>query len=270
MFECVKTTYKNHIEKRFSSAAFTYDAANDIQLMVADHLQKMASHFMTKLEKAELAIDIGCGTGLMTEKMLVLFPVLEIVGLDIAEQMISLFNQKFLGKNNVRAITTDFLQFEYSKAFDLAFSSSALHWILPLESAITKVHSILRERALFLAGMTVAGTFRDFLRLKEKIAPAKAHNTQFTSYLAVMQILKENGFHILEAEEKSFIVQYNSTREFIMKLHQQGTTAATSGTPHLNRRELEMLMMLYDKEHSNTEGKIEINYEILFFCAEKL
>jgi malonyl-CoA O-methyltransferase len=265
-----KVPFNKHIEKRFSTAATRYDTAIDIQSAVANHLKNIVCNLRQYLPDINTAIDIGCGTGLMTEKIFTLFPSVKIFGIDIAQNMVALFNKKFAGVNNVEAIHSDFLQLNCLTTFDMAFSSSALHWILPLDDTIKKVHQLLNKKAPFFCGMMVKGTFSDFLELKKQVAPEKSDNNLFLPSSQIIKLLKENGFSILEKEEKDFIITYNSTRDFMKKIHQQGTTATFLKSSPLVRKELEKLIVLYDKQFIGSKDEIEANYKTLFFYAQKL
>ncbi len=99
------TVLRKRVAKRFSLSATSYDTEQDIQHIVARRLNDLIACYKTKLIDIHNAIDIGCGTGIMSDKVHSLFPFLTITGVDIAPKMAMLFNKKFEDSKNVASVT---------------------------------------------------------------------------------------------------------------------------------------------------------------------
>lgn len=77
-------------------------------------------------------LEIGCGTGILSEYLLRLRPDLKIVGVDISDQAISVAQKKLLGYKNAKFITNDISKFLHNtRAFDAVIGNSILHHMNP-------------------------------------------------------------------------------------------------------------------------------------------
>ncbi|MDO5851945.1 MAG: methyltransferase domain-containing protein [Methanobacteriaceae archaeon] len=75
-------------------------------------------------------IDLGCGTGNITLKILEKFPNAEITCLDLSEDMIQIAKEKLKKYPNITYITADFAEYLFNKKYDAIISSLALHHIV--------------------------------------------------------------------------------------------------------------------------------------------
>ena len=72
-------------------------------------------------------IDLGCGTGTVTAKVLELFPYAQITCLDLSENMVSFARTRLAGYPWVKFVVADFSSFEFDAQYDVVVSSLALH-----------------------------------------------------------------------------------------------------------------------------------------------
>lgn len=105
----------------FHKAAATYDAAADIQAVVADTLVQQIRH----LNPASI-LDIGCGTGLVTERLAALWPEASIMALDSSAAMLDHVRRKV---PRAVCVQGDAAAFHTAATFDLITSSMVLHWL---------------------------------------------------------------------------------------------------------------------------------------------
>ena len=82
-----QTTFppKPAIRRSFGNAAKTYDDSAFLQREIADRLFERLEYI--KLQP-KIALDIGCGTGYATAKLRERYVDANIIGIDIAEQML--------------------------------------------------------------------------------------------------------------------------------------------------------------------------------------
>ncbi|MCS7261819.1 MAG: methyltransferase domain-containing protein [Aquificaceae bacterium] len=108
--------------------------------------QRFTGEKLKSLEKVEgLVLDLGCGTGLVSEGLE------KVVGLDIAYGMARAYREKFR-----RAVLGDAHSLPFkSKSFDFVLSNFALHWT-QLDRSIPEALRVCR--GLFLCAMPVEGS----------------------------------------------------------------------------------------------------------------
>jgi trans-aconitate 2-methyltransferase len=72
-------------------------------------------------------LDVGCGTGLVTERVLALVPEGEVLAIDASSEMVALARER-LG-DRARVWCEDALALTVDEPVDAVFSTAALHWV---------------------------------------------------------------------------------------------------------------------------------------------
>lgn len=76
------------------------------------------------------AIDLGCGTGALSERLLNVHPDMELTCLDMTESMLQLAKERMSGRGNVRYMLSDLYDFEFDGPYDVVISALALHHLV--------------------------------------------------------------------------------------------------------------------------------------------
>jgi trans-aconitate 2-methyltransferase len=103
--------------------AKTYDSSSQPQ-------QRWASEVLARLEGIALdasVIDVGCGTGLVTEALLGLVPRGRVQAIDASEEMVALARRRLGDRADVWC--QDVLTLEVEGTVDAVVSTAALHWV---------------------------------------------------------------------------------------------------------------------------------------------
>ena len=116
------------IKKHFQTIAGEYD---EMIRSVAPYYEQMTDALILSLPFAESmaprVLDIGCGTGTITAKLLARCPRAEIVCLDQSENMLSYARERLSGHKKVSFVFADMAQYEFPGKFHAVVSSLALH-----------------------------------------------------------------------------------------------------------------------------------------------
>ena len=94
----------------------------------------------------EQILDLGCGDGVLTEKIAVSGAT--VVAVDAAADMVAATRRRGLDARVVAGQDLDFDQ-----AFDAVFSNAALHWMRPPEKVLAGVYCALKPGGRFVAEM---------------------------------------------------------------------------------------------------------------------
>ena len=92
----------------------------------------------------ERVLDLGCGDGALTEKLVQLG--LKVEGIDISEDMLKAARARGL---NVRQ--GDATSFTVAEPVDAVFSNAVLHWVRDPVAAIKRIKTALKPRGRFVA-----------------------------------------------------------------------------------------------------------------------
>src|SRR4051812_21240160 len=103
--------------------AHTYDRSSEPQ-------QAWAADVLARLDgiaEDATALDVGCGTGLVTEALLELVPHGRVLALDASAEMVELARRRLGDRAEVWC--QDVLELERSEPVDAIVSTATLHWV---------------------------------------------------------------------------------------------------------------------------------------------
>jgi trans-aconitate 2-methyltransferase len=130
--------------------AETYDAVSDPQF-------EWGMEVLERLELRgdEVALDAGCGSGRVTERLLERLPEGRLIAVDGSEAMIAKARER-LG-DRVDYMAADLSELELEEPVDLIFSTATFHWILDHDRLFARLHAALRPGGRLVAQCGGAG-----------------------------------------------------------------------------------------------------------------
>jgi len=254
----------NSITARFSASASTYNRHSSLQESIAKELVE----FIPADTDGSAILEIGCGTGFLTEKLFTKFPKANALVLDISDAMLTVAKERLKSFENIEWLQKDLNQLEVDKEFTLSVSSSSFHWIQPLTLAFSKVAKHSSSNAKLVFAMMTSNTFRELNEARRKITPQKGSGTTLPHTDEVINALEVNGFKISLQKVKTYKTSHASCKEFFKTIHEQGVTGQNKKPSILSRSELTNLMNYYDKTFKDKDGSVFATYEVLFVTAE--
>ena len=103
-------------------------------------------------------LDLGCGTGAVSKAIADRYPLAEITGVDLSENMLEMARVKLDGR--IECIQADFNQFAFPRQYDLIVSSLAMHHLATDDDKRTfyrKIYAALSPGGQFTNIDIVAG-----------------------------------------------------------------------------------------------------------------
>ncbi|WP_199302750.1 class I SAM-dependent methyltransferase [Oscillatoria sp. FACHB-1406] len=117
-----------NVKQTFEEMAGEFDAI--IRRLIPDYAQ-MVEALIAALpfdsDRDTSMIDLGCGTGTISHRVLTEFPNTEITCVDIAENMLAIARQKLERFPTTRYQVGNFETYDFDSTYDAALSSLALH-----------------------------------------------------------------------------------------------------------------------------------------------
>jgi trans-aconitate methyltransferase len=150
-------------------------------------------------KKGEHIIDVGCGTGTLTEKIAEAGAV--VTGIDASPEMISKAKQAY---NNIEFFVRDATDFSFDKPFDAAFSNATFHWIKDQQQLLQCIYNNLKIGGRLVYEM------------------GAKHNVE-SIHNAVKEVLIEEGF---EANTRIEVNYFASAAEQATMLENVGFTVS--------------------------------------------
>jgi malonyl-CoA O-methyltransferase len=142
------------VVRAFDAAAVRYDAISRIQREIAQTL--VAD---TRCASPKNILDLGCGTGHVTEAVLQRWPEAKVVALDRSPAMLATLKSKFPG---VQTILADAARSTTLGGFDLIFSSMMLHWLSAPREALVQWRRVLAPEGQLHVAVPVEGSLGEW------------------------------------------------------------------------------------------------------------
>ncbi|WP_068792307.1 malonyl-ACP O-methyltransferase BioC [Brevibacillus laterosporus] len=270
---------KLHIQQRFNRKASSYNQHAIVQKQMADQLlQSFQSEF-----SFSQALEIGCGTGYLTQKMLAHSPSLRsYTALDLADKMLRQTeqtirdSQQFMIPTALQFICADIEEWAKTapeSSHDLILSNACFQWLHYPQKTLSFLHRILQPEGHLLFSTFGPLTFHElhesyaatYANLGEK---ARRHILRFESCSAWTSFLKNAGFQNIKVHAYSITLYYSTVLDFLRSIKEIGATVS-SPTHGLGDRRFLIPMMNYYKDTFQKDQGIPATYEIFLFTAQK-
>ncbi len=184
------------IRRAFSDAATQYDVLSSLQKEIGRELVKRIDH----LEHARYILDIGMGTGWMTNRLSNLFPDAKVAGIDCALGMIEQARKKYEG---LRAVQADARMLPFTDAqFDIVISNLSYQWVGGLTKAFGEAGRVLKKNGVLCLTMFGRETLKELFVSLEAVKGDKFTVERLAGKEEIESALRQCDFRdiILETE----------------------------------------------------------------------
>lgn len=245
---------KQVVAKRFGRQAAQYDEHAKVQKIMARRLLEKLDQEAPWTPKRIL--EIGCGTGYLTERLVQRYPEAELVAIDLSSAMLRVAQDK-IGLSHptvqIKWIEADAEQFvdEPGDPWDLIISNATFQWFQqPLQTA-RAYRERLAEDGMFLFATFGPDTFTELHHAFGEAEQAlygmerNRHGQPFVSLDEWKQALSNNN-QVVSAEEHYEIERYEDVRAFLRSIQKIGATHAAKDTGS-NRTSRSLLLKMIEE-----------------------
>lgn len=143
--------------KARSKAAFDEQAPIYDEGMQGDHARALYPCILEEARRAMESIpvpsvlDVGCGTGMLSERLLGAFPSCRLTGVDLSPAMVERARARLAGRAEVREADAERLPF-HDGAFDLVVCNDSFHHYPDPDRAAFQMWRVLRKGGALVLG----------------------------------------------------------------------------------------------------------------------
>ncbi len=257
--------HQTHVAARFSAAARSYDAEAMLQHRVAAQLMNQIPDGVP----CTRVLDLGCGTGRLTELVRLRWPRATVQAVDLAPGMIDVARERLARHPDIEWIVSDAATLLLRQPCDLLVTSSMLHWLQPFDRGLAHVATLVRPGGHLAAALMLEGTLCELHTLRLQVAPHKAPLARMPAFQQVIAAVEKAGLQLQHTVVDQHQVLYPSAAGMLKRLGQLGVNSGdlARGARPLTRREVVTLIDLYQQQHGRADGQIRASYVVGYFLA---
>jgi malonyl-CoA O-methyltransferase len=236
------------IKATFNKANESYDDHCALQKNIGNNLVDYLTQFNYKTSRI---IDLGCGTGIVTEHLMNTLTYHDFHAIDFAERML-IKTRGRLASTNIKIYSANFDNLPtFTQKFDLIFSNMALHWSNHLLQTLEMIIKQLSKNGIIAFSVPLPGTLAE-------LQPHFSINSFFPPHL-IIETLEKNTCELLLHYQEETILPFNNTLAALRSIKNVGANAATNrGKTHY-----------YGQSDFHKIQLTKLTYHIGYFIARK-
>lgn len=253
---------KTRIRRSFAAAAMGYDAVADLQRQIG---LEMLRRFPPKSD-GDVAVDLGSGTGFLSEQMSRSAGVDSLVAIDLALPMLEVSRRKHASRA-IHHVCADAERLPLRSGYvTQIYSNLALQWLQDLSSLFSELRRVLQPQ-----GQLVFTTFgpQTLKELKSAWAAVDdaVHVNSFVAEEGITRALQAAGFASLSIESEIHVCRYASVLELMRELKGLGAHNVNAGRKHKLTTKAELSQMMLNYQQAMASELVEASYEIIYVRA---
>jgi trans-aconitate 2-methyltransferase len=131
----------------------------------------------------ETVLDLGCGTGRVTEQLLErLGPDARVIGIDGSARMVEEAGRRLGGDPRASFARQDLLELRVGEPADAAVSSATFHWIKDHDTLFARVRAALKPGAPFVAQCGGRGNVANVVRAVREVSAREPYAPSFAGW----------------------------------------------------------------------------------------
>lgn len=249
----------------FEKAASSYDAAAVLQKEVASRLvERMDVMAM----KPQSILDVGSGTGFVSQFLAECFPKAQITALDLAFNMLKQAKNKRTFKQRwnkqFRYVNAEVENLPFADAsVELVISGLTLQWCQDLPKVFKEFKRVLAPGGLLLFSSFGPDTLKE-LRQSWAEVDDVPHVNAFADMHDVGDALMQSGFSDPVMDMEMLTVTYNDVKTVMKDLKQIGAHNVMQGRAHNMTGKNKLQKMIQSYEQFRVDGVVPVTHEIVY------
>ncbi|WP_298622849.1 malonyl-ACP O-methyltransferase BioC [uncultured Legionella sp.] len=258
---------KNEISKAFSQHAHEYELAAKVQKEIGTRLFERLDYL--KIEPKRI-LDLGCGPGSFSRELSIRYPKAQIVGLDLAPDMLLQARKKQSWRRKWSLVAADMTNLPFATGmFDLVFANQVIHWSDSLAPLFRELNRVMNVNGCLMFTTLGPDTFKE-LKTAWSGVNHYAHVNEFSDMHDVGDSLMAEHFLDPVMDMELLSVQYQTLPKLVSALRAQGVRNINSKRNQgLTGRQA---WQQFEKNYAGLtaeNGKYPLTYEVVYGHAWK-
>ncbi len=257
---------KRLIRESFNRAASSYDELALLQQEVGQRLLERLE--LIKLEPKRI-IDIGAGTGQLSQELSQRYKKCEVIAYDIAPEMLKKARQRqnitarWFGKQRFLCGDAEHLPLA-DNSVDMIFSNFAIQWCSDLDQAFREFQRVLKPEGLLLFTTFGPDTLKE-LRQAWKAVDNDVHVNSFIDMHDIGDALIRAKVSDPVMDTEKLTLTYKEGMGVMRDLKAMGAHNVTAGRNHTltGKQKLQQMLSAYE-QFRNAEGLLPATYEVVY------
>lgn len=258
------TVQKEQVERQFNRAASSYDRHAAIQRVMADRLLEEVTRLQPPPRRF---LEIGCGTGYLTQQILHRHPGSVLTAVDLAATMIEVARKR-LPNDRVHFVVGDAesIDFDSIAPVDCVVSNATIQWFTHPQQTLNTLTKAVSPDGWLWVSTFGPRTFQElnglFLEMELKMGlPSARHSLPLAPVSKWVKRLHQAGLSRVSAKTFIHTVTYPDCRRFLCSIQQMGASYGNrSHSPLQSSRLLSRVIREYDCRYRTTNG-VRVTYE---------
>ncbi len=256
------------VRRAFSEKSGNYDDLAVVQQRV---VRRFLDGILASGSEPSAVLDVGAGTGRLLESLLVRFPSLFAVGLDMAHGMARSAARRLPAESDAALVCADGEHLPFRDcSFDTVVSTSTYQWLNPLDSAFAEALRVLKPGGRFCFAMfgestlfELKASYRQALLLHGSSAADRSH--RFSSRAETLEALGRAGFTECRVTSETEVERHRDVPALLRSLKGigAGNAAPVQGKGLGGRTVTAAMIDQYEKNYGGDSG-IPATYEVLY------
>ena len=254
------------IQNAFSKAAFRYDEFSGLQKEIG---LRLFEEIENKKEPLTI-LDIGMGTGWLTEKLCNHFPLGKIAGIDFASGMIECAKER---QSHFKIAQADACALPFKNdSFDAIISNLTYQWVKNLYSAFQIVYRVLKNGGMLYFSSFGKKTLQELFASIDTAIDRKNGNVIFTprrptDQQNILQALSQNGFQDIKMKSEMMRIHFKDMSSLMRWLKNIGANGVKQDI-FIGRGLMTRADDFYKRNFSDS-SKIFASFELVWVKAKK-